>query len=69
MSAVDEISADLQWVGVSLYEPRFGRTKLVSLAEYDDIEFDTMHINSFHILDDYKKIGCNWILVFSTPAI
>lgn len=57
MSAMDGHSADLQYVGVTAYEPKAGRTRLQSLARYDDIEFDTMCIRSFHIDHAYKQGG------------
>lgn len=55
-SSFDEHSADLQWIGCALMEPRYGRTKLQSLAEYDDPEFDFMYISHFHVDDEYKNV-------------
>lgn len=55
--AFDELSADMEWVGTSLLENRYGRTKLQSLREYDDPEFDFMFIRSFHVNDDCRKDG------------
>ncbi|KAL7535584.1 hypothetical protein ACHAWF_005206 [Thalassiosira exigua] len=46
----DEHSADLEWIGSTLLENRYGRTNLVSLREADDDpEFDFMYIDSFHV--------------------
>jgi hypothetical protein len=56
-SAINEHSADLQWVGCALFEPRRGRTKLVSLADYDMTEFDTMYISTFTIDKEFKEGG------------
>lgn len=57
LSACDKYSRDLQSVALKLYEPRYGRTKLQSLAEYDDKEFQFMFITSFHIDNAYKING------------
>jgi len=54
MSAMDGHSGELQWIGVTLFESRFGRTKLSSLMNYDDPEFNFMYIQVFHIDDEYK---------------
>jgi len=54
LSAMDGHSQSLQYVGSTVFEPRYGRTKLQSLAEYDDMEFYTMYISEFHIDDDWK---------------
>ena len=43
LSAMDGHSLSLQMVGSTVYELRHGRTKLMSLAECDDMEFDTMY--------------------------
>jgi hypothetical protein len=51
----DDESADMEWVGCSLLENRFGRTRLASLVEYDDPEFDFMYISSFGLQDPYMK--------------
>lgn len=55
LSACDGHSSELQYMGCTVYEPRYGRTKLKSLAEYDDPEFDVMCIHTFHVEDEYKK--------------
>lgn len=57
MSAMDGHSGDLQWVGSCLFEPRLGRTKLRSLAEYDDNEFDFLYVNALHVDDAWKRGG------------
>jgi hypothetical protein len=59
MSAYDGHSGDMQWVGVALFEPKYGRTKLQSLVQYDDPEFDFVYIESFHIDDEYKRNGAS----------
>lgn len=40
-------------------EPRYGRTRLASLAEYDDPEFDFLYITRFHVDDAYKQNGAS----------
>jgi hypothetical protein len=57
LSAMDGHSADMQWIGTCLYEPRYGRTKLLSLCEYDDPEFDFMYIKSFQVDEEHRKNG------------
>lgn len=47
----DEHSALMEWVAASLLEERLGRTRLQSLQDYDDPEFDFMLITSFGITD------------------
>ena len=56
-SAFDSHSSSLQSIGCKLLEPRSGRTNLVSLAEWDDPEFDFMLIDKFHVDDAYKLSG------------
>ncbi|KAL7453482.1 hypothetical protein ACHAWC_008598 [Mediolabrus comicus] len=49
----DEHSGDLEWVGCSLLENKYGRTRLQSLREAgDDPEFDFFLIESFWIDQD-----------------
>lgn len=57
-SAFDAHSSTLQWVGSALMEPRYGRTRLQSLAEHDDPEFDFMLIDQLH-LDDVEHKNNN----------
>ena len=57
LSAMDEYSGDMQWLGVVLFEPKYGRTKLQSLHGYDDMQFDFAYIKSFHIEPEYRKDG------------
>ncbi|KAL7531937.1 hypothetical protein ACHAXR_004315 [Thalassiosira sp. AJA248-18] len=58
LSAMDGHSAEMQWLAVSLFEPRLGRTKLTSLRDHgDDDEFDFMYIESIHVDDRYKQDG------------
>lgn len=46
----DEHSGDLEWVGSTLLENRYGRTKLQSLRDAgDDMEFDFFYIDTFYI--------------------
>jgi len=59
MSAMDGHSQVLQEVGCTAYEPRQGRTKLRSLAQYDDTMFGTMYIGYSHIDDAYKQNGAS----------
>ena len=58
MSAMDGHSDALQYVGVTLFEPRLGRTKLASLAESDKCDnyarLDFIYIRSFHVDEKYK---------------
>jgi hypothetical protein len=53
----DHHSSDMEWIGTSLLENCYGRTKLQSLREYDDPEFDFMFISSFRVHADYNKDG------------
>lgn len=55
--AFDEHSAEMQWVGCTLMENRYGRTSLLSLADTDSDEFDFMYISVFHVDADYKQNG------------
>jgi len=52
---MDEYSADTQWLSVALFEPKYGRTKLKSLSEYDDTEFPILYIKSFTIHPQYRE--------------
>ena len=54
LSACDGHSGDLQHMGCTVYESRYGRTKLESLADCDDPEFDIVYIHSFHVHDEHK---------------
>ena len=55
LSAMDGHSGELQYVGVSIFEPRYGRTKLRSLSDGgDDMEFDFLYIDKFHVDPRYK---------------
>jgi hypothetical protein len=55
--AFDSHSSGMQWIGCAVMENRRGRSKLQSLVEYDDPEFDFMYIETFHIDDEYKQNG------------
>mmetsp|Transcript_33190 Transcript_33190/g.80526 ORF Transcript_33190/g.80526 Transcript_33190/m.80526 type:complete len:483 (+) Transcript_33190:361-1809(+) len=58
LDAMDSYSSDLQYVGVSVFEPRYGRTKLQSLMnEGDHMEFDILYISNFHVESQYKANG------------
>lgn len=58
LSAMDGHSGDLQYIGVSVFEPRLGRTKLRSLRDGgDDDEFDFLYISTFHVEHEYKQNG------------
>lgn len=58
LSAMDGHSGDLQDVGVSIFEPRYGRTKLRSLVNGgDDMEFDFFYISKLHVEPQYKQNG------------
>lgn len=58
LSAMDGHSGDLQYVGVSIFEPRYGRTKLRSLRDGgDDMEFDFLYIDTFHVDPKYRTGG------------
>ena len=58
LSAMDGHSGDLQYVGVSVFEPRYGRTKLRSLRDGgDDMEFDFLYIDTFHVDPQYRTGG------------
>jgi hypothetical protein len=59
LGAMDGHSGDLQYVGVSIFEPRRGRTKLRSLFEAGDdtTEFDFLYIDTFHVDPQYRANG------------
>lgn len=58
LSAMDGHSGDLQYVGVSIFETRYGRTKLLSLREGGDaMEFDFLYISTFHVDPQYRVNG------------
>jgi len=60
LSAMDGYSQELQYIGVSLFEPRLGRTKLVSLRDGgDDDEYDFMYIKEIQIDDHFKQEGAS----------
>ena len=55
LSAMDGHSGDLQYIGVSLFDAKRGRTILNSLREGgDDDEFDFMYISSICLEEQYK---------------
>jgi hypothetical protein len=60
LSAMDDHSADMQYVGVSLFEPRMGRTKIPALLEGGDAsEFDF----ALHFQVPYRAtIQAEWIV-------
>lgn len=53
----DEHSADMEWVGCTLLENRYGRTMLESLREHDLREFDFMYISSFGVNHDSPDVA------------
>ena len=58
LGAMDGHSGDLQYVGVTIFEPRYGRTQLRSLRDGgDDMKFDFLYIETFHIDPQYRTIG------------
>ena len=58
LSAMDGHSGELQYVGMSIFEPRYGRTKLRSLFDGgDDMEFDFLYIDKFHVDPRYRANG------------
>ena len=58
LSAMDGHSGELQYIGVSLFEPRLGRTKLQSLVEGgDDVGFEFLYIDKMHLDDHFKRNG------------
>jgi hypothetical protein len=59
LSTMDGHSSDLQLIGSTVYEPRFGRPKLQSLKGYDSMEFDIMYIKKFHVDDEFKRGGAS----------
>ena len=54
LSDMDDYSQDTQWIGVVLFEPKEGRTKLKSLVEYDDPCAPFMYIKSFTVKPKYR---------------
>lgn len=58
MVAMDGHSSDLQYLGVSLFEPKKGRTKLQSLQQYDQAT-EFMYITKLHVEDDCKVNGAS----------
>ena len=66
LSTMDGHSGDLQYVGVSVFEPRLGRTKLKSLRDGgDNEEFDFLYISSMHVDDQYKANGSSDVGAFA----
>jgi len=66
LSAMDDHSSDLQYVAVSLFEPRLGRTKLQSLRDGgDDNEFDFLYISTMHVEDQHKEKGSSDVGAFA----
>lgn len=58
LSAMDGHSGELQWLAVSIFEPRFGRTKLTSLRDGDDdYVHQFMYVEEMHVNDEYKQDG------------
>ena len=58
LSAMDGHSGELQYIGVSLFEPRLGRSKLQSLVEGgDDVGFEFLYIDKMHLDDHFKRNG------------
>ncbi|KAL7547283.1 hypothetical protein ACHAWF_010605 [Thalassiosira exigua] len=58
LSAMDGHSSDLQYIAVSLFEPRLGRTKLTSVrGGGDDKKYDVLYIEKMHVDDEYKRGG------------
>jgi hypothetical protein len=58
MVAMDGHSSELQYVGVALFEPKKGRTKLQSLQQYDQAT-EFMYIEKLHVDDDCKVNGAS----------
>jgi hypothetical protein len=54
-SAMDRYSGDLQWIAVTLFEHKYGRTILQSLANHDDPEFLIMYISKLHLEPEFKQ--------------
>lgn len=59
MTKVPKESSVMGQVGLAVYEPRQGRTKLRSLAPFDKAKSDTMFIEEFHIDEEYKVNGAS----------
>ena len=58
LSAMDGHSHEMQMVATGVFEPRMGRTKLISLRDGgDDYEKDILYIESIHVDDRYKVKG------------
>ena len=57
-SVMDDHSADMQYVAVSLFEPRYGRSKLQSLVqEGDDMKCDFLYISSLRVNQEFRTNG------------
>lgn len=57
-SVMDAHSDDLQYAAVSLFEPRYGRTKLKSLwRKGEDRWFKFLYIGSLHVNEEYTSNG------------
>eukprot|EP00579_Thalassiosira_antarctica_P000891 CAMPEP_0201876714 /NCGR_PEP_ID=MMETSP0902-20130614/8328_1 /ASSEMBLY_ACC=CAM_ASM_000551 /TAXON_ID=420261 /ORGANISM="Thalassiosira antarctica, Strain CCMP982" /LENGTH=466 /DNA_ID=CAMNT_0048404017 /DNA_START=38 /DNA_END=1436 /DNA_ORIENTATION=+ len=58
LSATDGHSSEMQYVAVSIFEPRLGRTKLRSLRDGGSEDtFNFMYIEKMHVNDQYKQNG------------
>mmetsp|Transcript_31608 Transcript_31608/g.76370 ORF Transcript_31608/g.76370 Transcript_31608/m.76370 type:complete len:410 (+) Transcript_31608:210-1439(+) len=53
--AFDGHSSDCQWLGCALMEPKLGRTKLESLAPYDNNRSGFVIIDDFYVEDEYNR--------------
>jgi len=58
MGEMDERSQELQSLGCLLFEPKYGRIRLESLAEYDTIECEFMYIQKMKVDEPYKSTCC-----------
>ena len=57
-SVMDGESADMQYISVSLFEPRYGRSKLQSLVqEGDDMKCDFLYISSLRVNQEFRTNG------------
>eukprot|EP00526_Cylindrotheca_closterium_P010885 CAMPEP_0113641760 /NCGR_PEP_ID=MMETSP0017_2-20120614/21933_1 /TAXON_ID=2856 /ORGANISM="Cylindrotheca closterium" /LENGTH=414 /DNA_ID=CAMNT_0000553139 /DNA_START=28 /DNA_END=1272 /DNA_ORIENTATION=- /assembly_acc=CAM_ASM_000147 len=54
-TAFDGHSSTCQWLGCALMEPKLGRTKLESLAPYDNNRSGFVIIDEFNMEDAYKR--------------
>ncbi|CAB9512916.1 expressed unknown protein [Seminavis robusta] len=58
LTTMDEKSASLQQIGIAIFEPKNGQTRLQSLAATDDKD-SILVIDKLHVDDDYKKDGAS----------